>query len=90
MDIEFQKGGENGAKDCFARLPSGHPEAFFEAFANNYCNFADTIRARSACQNPTVLETDFPDVDDGLRGMLFIATVVASSKSKTKWYKMKE
>lgn len=72
------------------RLPSGHPEAFFEAFANNYCNFADTIRARLARQNPTVLETDFPNVHDGLRGMLFIATVVASSKSKTKWYKMKE
>jgi len=72
------------------RLPSGHPEAFFEAFANNYCNFADTIRARLARQKPTGLETDFPNVEDGLRGMLFIATVVASSKSKTKWYKMKE
>ncbi len=72
------------------RLPSGHPEAFFEAFANTYCNFADTIRARLEGRTPTALETDFPSVEDGLRGMLFIATVVASSKSNTKWLKMKE
>lgn len=91
----FKRGnGYVGAKSAAAaratRLPSGHPEAFFEAFANNYCNFADTVRARILRQKPDELALDFPNVDDGLRGMLFIDTVLASSKSKQKWTKFKK
>ncbi|OQA01973.1 MAG: Glucose-6-phosphate 3-dehydrogenase [Planctomycetes bacterium ADurb.Bin412] len=71
------------------RLPSGHAEAFIEAFANTYCNFADTLRAHLAKTKPTDLENDFPKVDDGLRGMLFIDTLLTSAKSKSKWTKMK-
>ena len=67
------------------RLPSGHPEAFFEAFANNYYNFAETVRARITRTKPDPLALDFPNVGDGLRGMLFIETVLASTKSKQKW-----
>ena len=72
------------------RLPSGHPEAFFEAFANNYCNFAETVRARITRTKPDPLALDFPSVDDGLRGMLFIETVLASAKSKQKWIAFKK
>ena len=42
------------------RLPSGHPEAFLEAFANVYRNAADTIRARRARTRPDPLARDFP------------------------------
>lgn len=70
------------------RLPSGHPEAFLEAFANHYCNFADTIRARSDRRKPDALMLDFPGVDDGLRGMRFIDAVVKSSARGAKWVKM--
>ncbi len=69
------------------RLPSGHPEAFFEAMANTYVNFIDTVRARQDRTKPDPLATDFPNVDDGLRGMLFIDTVIKSNKSKQKWTK---
>jgi predicted dehydrogenase len=72
------------------RLPFGHPEAFFEAMANVYQNFVDTIRARLTRTKPDPLALDFPNVDDGLRGMLFIDTVLASAKSKQKWTKMKK
>lgn len=72
------------------RLPSGHPEAFFEAFANNYRNFADTVRAKLTRTKPDPLALDFPDVDDGLRGMLFIETVLASAKSNQKWTAFKK
>jgi len=71
------------------RLPFGHPEAFLEAFANNYCNFADTLRARLAGEKPDPLALDFPDVDDGLRGMIFIETVLESARSEQKWTPMK-
>ena len=71
------------------RLPPGHPEAFFEAFANVYCNFADTLRARLTGEKPDKLALDFPTVDDGARGMLFIETVLASTHSRQKWTRMK-
>ena len=70
------------------RLPFGHPEAFIEAFANIYCNFADTIRASLARKRPDKLALDFPNVNDGLRGMLFIDTVLASARSSEKWTPM--
>ncbi len=70
------------------RLPFGHPEAFIEAFANIYRNFADTVRGSIAEKKPDKLALDFPNVSDGLRGMLFIDTVLASAKSSEKWTPM--
>ena len=70
------------------RLPAGHPEAFLEAFANVYRNAADTIRARRARTRPDPLARDFPTVDDGLRGMVVIETVVKSARSTRKWLKV--
>lgn len=84
--------GYIGAKSPSAaratRIPSGHPEAFLEAFANIYKNATDTMRARILGEKPDPLALDFPNVDDGLRGMLFIETVVKSAKSKDKWIAM--
>jgi len=94
--VQVWRRGNNyvGAKSPAAaratRLPFGHPEAFFEAFANVYCNFADTIRARMTRTKPDKLALDFPNVDDGVRGMLFIDTVLASTKSRQKWTNMKK
>jgi predicted dehydrogenase len=82
-----------GAKSAAAargtRLPFGHPEAFFEAFANVYSNFADTLRAKLEGSKPDELALDFPGVADGIRGMAFIESVVASGKSNKKWTKFK-
>lgn len=71
-----------------SRLPAGHPEAFFEAFANNYLNFADTVRAKIEKKKADPLALDFPSVKEGLRGMQFIENVVASSKKGAKWVKL--
>jgi predicted dehydrogenase len=70
------------------RIPSGHPEAFLEAFANNYCNFADTIRAKMDKRKPSPEELDFPGVEAGVRGMKFINAVVSSSKKGNVWTKI--
>jgi len=70
------------------RIPWGHPEAFIEAFANIYMNATDTLRAVEAGKTPTALELDFPTVDDGVRGMAFVETVVLSNQSQEKWTKM--
>ena len=83
-------GAKSPAAGRATRLPFGHPEAFFEAFANIYCNFADTVRARLTRTKADPLVLDFPNVNDGLRGMLFIETVLASTKSKQKWTAFKK
>ena len=68
------------------RLPAGHPEGFFEAFANVYRNFAYAVRAHMAGKPADPLY-DFPGVQDGVRGLAFIDTVLASDKSEMKWTK---
>ncbi|MEJ2123191.1 MAG: Gfo/Idh/MocA family oxidoreductase [Alphaproteobacteria bacterium] len=70
------------------RLPFGHPEAFLEAFANNYCNFADTIRAKKERKKADPLFLDFPGVKDGVQGMKFIEAVVKSSGKGASWVKI--
>ena len=70
------------------RLPAGHPEAFLEAFANNYSNFADVIIAQLEGAKVDPLALDFPKVEDGLRGMQFIEAVVKSAKLGAKWVKV--
>ena len=83
-------GAKSPAAGRATRLPGGHPEAYFEAMANVYCNFADTIRAKMARTKADPIVKDFPTIEEGLRGMLFIETVIASSKSKSKWTKIKK
>ena len=70
------------------RIPEGHPEGYLEAFANVYRNFADTVRAKMEGREPTALESDFPTVHDGLRGMRFVEAVVNNSRSNEKWSKL--
>jgi predicted dehydrogenase len=68
------------------RTPAGHPEGYLEAFANIYRNFSLTVRARMEGKSPLPEWLDFPSVDDGLRGMLFIETMVKAGYSDTpKW-----
>jgi hypothetical protein len=68
------------------RTPGGHPEGYLEAFGNIYHNFAQTLSARIDGKQPSAESLDFPGVEDGIRGMAFIDNVVASSKTKDKWY----
>ncbi len=65
------------------RLPSGHPEAFIEAFANIYSGVADAITARASGTSATT--PAFPGVIEGARGVAFIEAVVESSGSGGVW-----
>ena len=71
-----------------ARIPAGHPEGYLEAFANVYKNFAKCVQARLDGVEVDPIYQDFPTVKDGVRGMVFIEKVVASSMSKDKWTKV--
>ena len=68
-----------------ARTPAGHPEGYLEAFANIYRNFALTLQAAQAGRPAAPEALDYPGIKDGLRGMAFIETVIASGRSNQKW-----
>jgi predicted dehydrogenase len=72
-----------------SRTPSGHPEGYLEAFANLYKNFALTLSTKLEGEKPTDEMLDFPNVADGVRGMAFIESVIASGKSDQKWFDFK-
>jgi predicted dehydrogenase len=65
-----------------SRLPFGHPEAFFEAFANIYVNAGRTMAAKLAGEKPGPFDTDFPTVQDGAVGVHFIHKAVESGQKK--------
>jgi predicted dehydrogenase len=71
------------------RLPSGHPEAFFEAFANIYAAVYDDIVKRASGQKHEAKDTLYPNVFDGVDGMNFITQCVASSQQDGHWLSLK-
>ena len=73
------------AAKAATRLPTGHPEAFIEAFANVYRGAAEAMRARLEGRAPGPLLADFPTLTDGVRGVRFIEKVVESAGSDRKW-----
>lgn len=77
----------NSAKQN-TRTPSGHPEGYLEAFANLYVAFGNAVRDFKPGKKVDPLKYDFPDVEDGVKGMQFIEAVVKSSTSKQKWIKI--
>jgi predicted dehydrogenase len=72
-----------------SRLPSGHPEAFFEAFANVYRSAYDAMVARATGGKFEKVNTVYPNVNDGVEGMYFIQQCVASSKENGAWLPLK-
>lgn len=65
------------------RLPAGHPEAFLEAFANIYGDFAHLVAASITGAEPDPQMREIPGLEDGLAGLLFIDACIASTKSGT-------
>jgi len=74
---------ESGKAAC--RLPSGHPEAFFEAFANVYRAAFDAMADRATGKKVEPTNTIYPNVNDGVEGMYFIQQSVASNAENGAW-----
>lgn len=66
------------------RLPKYDAEEFIEAFANIYKNFARTIKAKKNNKKIRPFELDFPNIEDGFKGMYFINKTLESYKTG-KW-----
>ena len=65
-----------------SRLASGHPEGFFEAFANIYTEFADAITFSK--KNNHI----FPGIEDGVKGIKFMFAAKHSSNKNSQWIKI--
>lgn len=65
-----------------SRIPPGHPEGYFEAFAHVYKLAIDDIRRVESGKKAV---GGYPTVHDGLRGMKFITKCVQSAQAGAKW-----
>ena len=89
--VRTGNGYMGGYAKANTRTPGGHPEGYIEAFANIYRNFARTVLAVRNGEEPKPEWMDFPGIEDGVRGMQFIETVIASGKDEgCKWVKWVE
>ena len=70
-----------------SRIPSGHPEGYYEAFANTYLKFSNALLKLKQGLELTEEDRDFPDVKAGLQGVKFIHKCVESSKKGSIWVK---
>ena len=69
-----------------SRVAAGHPEGFFEAFANIYTEFAEAIVAKK--NNNTTHPIIFPTIEDGVKGIEFIFAAKESSNNNANWIKL--
>jgi predicted dehydrogenase len=79
--------GTLSAAARLARIPSGHPEGYLEAFGNLYREIAISLFARRPGADPADPAAVFPHIEDGLRGVQFIEAVQVSSRAGGIWLK---
>ena len=68
-----------------SRIAAGHPEGFFEAFANIYTEFADSIIDYKKNKKSKLIH---PSIQDGVKGIKFIFAAKKSSNLNSKWIKI--
>ena len=69
----------------YSRVPSGHPEGYFEAFANIYKTFITALIKKKLGQSLTEEDLDFPTAEEGAIGVRFIGKCVESSQKGAIW-----
>jgi len=69
----------------FSRIPAGHPEGVYEAFANIYKAFATALTKKLSGEKSCAFDIDFPTVEQGADGVQFINKCVESSSNGSAW-----
>ncbi|MGC2577719.1 MAG: Gfo/Idh/MocA family oxidoreductase [Terrimicrobiaceae bacterium] len=69
----------------WTRAGLGHPEGFFEAFANLYTELADALLAKAEGRPRSKSELGFPDASDGLKGVAFVEAAMRSCAAGSVW-----
>ena len=73
----------------YGRLPSGHPEGWFESMGNLYRSFIECINAKSA---GTFTEDmiDYPTITAGKEGLAFVEACLESNKNGNTWVELQK
>lgn len=71
----------------YGRLPSGHPEGWFEAMGNLYRSFTECVVAK---EEGTFAEemVDYPTIDAGAEGLAFVEACLESNRSGNSWVEL--
>lgn len=80
--------GVGAAAQWATRIPAGHPEGYFEAFAQLYTDLAEQFTARMEGRAPDPRVMLVPGVDDGVHGVQFILAVLDSARNGSAWTAM--
>ncbi len=73
---------------AFSRIPAGHPEGYFEAFANIYSAFADAMLKKISGEEVDESRAGYPTIDAGVDGVRFISKSVESMNKGSIWVDM--
>ncbi|HUU09600.1 MAG TPA: Gfo/Idh/MocA family oxidoreductase [Phycisphaerae bacterium] len=69
-------------------IPSGHAEAFHDAYRRLHKSFEEDVRLYNAGKKFKCDGSKYANVDDGVAHMRFIEAAVKSAKSNSQWVKM--
>ncbi len=83
--IERGVAGLSPEADRASRVPVGHAEGFFGAFANIYSDIAEILRANKERRQPSPLAHSYPTAEDGLRSIAAVHAAVTSAKTRGAW-----
>ena len=67
------------------RLPGGHPEAFFEAFANVYRDAFSDMHRYQADESINIHDSLYPNVHAGHDGVRFMTRCLDSQSNESSW-----
>jgi predicted dehydrogenase len=73
---------------AFSRIPSGHPEGYYEAYANVYSAFADALQKKLSGEDVDESRVGYPTIDMGIEGVRFITKSVESMEKGSVWVDM--
>ncbi|MGD9368641.1 MAG: hypothetical protein PVH87_23270, partial [Desulfobacteraceae bacterium] len=78
----------HGAAADISRLPAGHIEGHYVAFANLYAMFTGTLERKKAGETVDERLAGYPTLDDGIEGVIFVEKCVESMRAGNAWTAM--
>ena len=71
---------------AWGRLPVGHPEGLYIAFANTYKAYVTALLEKKDGETPDM--QDYPTVEDGVAGVKFVHAVIKSADNNSEWVEL--
>lgn len=68
-----------------SRLPFGHPEGLYEAFANMYDAFTGALLKKLNGEPLEEGDLDYPTAEDGIQGVKFLTACLRSNREGSVW-----